>query len=370
MITDFEIYRIRTPLGRVVGDNSCSYDELDVLAIALYTSEGLVGWGYSESMSKGNFRKPAWWIRPLPPLAKLKELFKVEWVPVLVNKDPFELRNERLYHTTSYPYFDGAVRLALWDLMAQKARLPLYRLLGGKPEHNKARAYASILDFPLSNEEAYSLTRMFAEKGFDIIKVKIGGDDPCRDLDRLRLVQEAFGKGKTMNADANQAWDWQTTLSRLDFFSKHGVHLEYIEDPLPKNDIDGLVQLTRRCPIPVVGHDYSNNIPELRKMLEVGGLQGLRSGKDIDFLIGCSELALEYQVPLYLVNSLFEVNVHAAASLPGVARMEFAHLGWNDLMMTPIKIEEGYATAPDCYGHGLIPDLEKVRQLCEESMAV
>lgn len=370
MITSYELHRLTVPLGRMIGDNSCSYNELDILAIGIHTKDGLTGWGYSESMSKGNFRKPAWWIRPLPKINRLIELFDLVWMPFLKNKEPFELRNIRLYHTTDYKYFDSAVRLALWDLMAQQAHLPLYRFLGGTAGRNKARAYGSILDFPLDDAAAVALTKRFMQQGFDIMKVKLGDESAERDLNRLLLIRDVFGKEKTLTGDANQAWDWQTTLSRMEYFEKNGIYLEYIEDPLPKEDIEGLAQLTRRCPVPVIGHDYSNNIPELRKMIEVGGLKGLRSGKDIDYLIGCSELAMEYNVPVYLVNSLFEVNVHAAVSLPAVQRMEFADLGWNELMVAPIRFENGYAIAPETPGHGLVPDMNKINYYSTANISV
>jgi L-alanine-DL-glutamate epimerase-like enolase superfamily enzyme len=360
MIIAYELYRLTVPLGRMIGDNSCSYDELDVLAIGLKTQDGLIGWGYSESMSKGTFRKPAWWIRPLPNEQELRMIFEADWLPFLKNKYPFELRNTRLYKVTDHKYIDAAVRLALWDLMAQEAKLPLYRFLGGSQENNKARAYGSILDFPLTDDETVALTKKFLNKGFDIIKMKLGNDCKEDDLKRLQLVQQTIGRDKTITADVNQCWDWQTTLSRLEYFDKNGVQLEYLEDPLPKDDIEGLRELTKRSPIPIIGHDYTSNIPELRRMIDVGGLNGLRSGKDMDFLIACSQLALEFDIPVYLVNSLFEVNVHAAVALPAVKRMEFADLGWNDLMKNPIQFENGYAIAPDTHGHGLAPDSEKI----------
>ncbi len=60
-IVGFEIWRCELPTGRVIGDCTCRYDTEDVFILALKTDQGLVGWGFGETVSKGVFIKPAPW---------------------------------------------------------------------------------------------------------------------------------------------------------------------------------------------------------------------------------------------------------------------------------------------------------------------
>ena len=56
IIEDYEIHRLTVPLGRVIGDNNCNYNVINVLAIALKTNQGHVGWGYGEAAGRREAR--------------------------------------------------------------------------------------------------------------------------------------------------------------------------------------------------------------------------------------------------------------------------------------------------------------------------
>ena len=66
-----------------------------------------------------------------------------------------------------------------------------------------------------------------------------------------------------------------------------------------------------------------------------------------------ARLAADYGVPVSLGNTILELGVHLAASLPECLYLEFSDLRWNDLAQQPVVFEEGYALAPDRPGHGI-----------------
>src|SRR6266852_1699575 len=282
--------------------------------------------------------------------------------PVLTGRSPFALILHRPALFSAYTIVDQAIRMALWDLMAQSVELPLYRFLGALPQDNRVRAYGSGLDFPLSEEDAVAVYRRYIHMGFTAIKVKVGAPDPKRVLRRLQAVREAVGKDVEMAIDANEAWTCDEAIERIRFFEKEGIRLSYVEDPLHREDVEGMVRLNATIDIDVVGHDYHVDPRKLRRMVERKALSRLRVLPDIDFALACADIATDFGVPLIFGNSPFELSVHAAIALPSVDRLEFSDLRWNLLPRSPIRFEHSYAIAPSQPGIGLDPDPEKLEQ--------
>jgi L-alanine-DL-glutamate epimerase-like enolase superfamily enzyme len=363
VIESSELWKVELPAGRVIGDCTCYYDSFDVLAICLKTNRGRCGWGFGETVSAGEFAKPAPWITSMPSLADIRRDFGRDFWPSIEGRTPFELAMQRPRLFSAYSYLSWAIRIALWDLMAKVVEMPLCRFLGARPGHTRVRAYASGLDFPLSEEDAVALFKDFVRRGFTAVKVKVGHPDAERDLQRLRVVRETVGEAVEMAIDANEAWNCEQAIERIRFFQKHGVRLSYVEDPLPRTDIDGLARLNATIDVDVVGHDYILDPKELRRFAERKAVSRLRVMAIPDLALACADISTDLGTPLIFGNSIFELNVHAAVALPHVDRLEFSDLAWNLLPRNPIRFENGYAVAPDRPGHGLDPDLEVLHRV-------
>ncbi len=361
-IKNFEIYRLEVPSGRKFGDCTCWCDQLDIITVCLESNQGHRGWGFGQTISKGHFTRPAPYIVPMPPLAEMRADFDKTFWPLLQGKNPFAVMMRKPPSFPKYTPTEQAVRTALWDLMALEMDLPLYQLLGGRPEQNRILAYGSGLDFPLSEEEAIAVYRSFAKQGFKAIKVKVGHPDPQRDLRRLQVIRETVGEDVEMAIDANEAWNCDEAIERIRFFQKEGVRLSYVEDPLYRDDLEGLVRLNATIDIDVVGHDYLVEPKDLRRLVERKAVSRLRVNGDIDFAIVCADMAADLGVPLIYGNSPFELGVHAAVAFPYFERLEYSELGWNDLPENPLRFESGYAIAPSQPGMGFEPNPEKLKE--------
>jgi L-alanine-DL-glutamate epimerase-like enolase superfamily enzyme len=361
-INAFELWKLELPTGRVVGDWSCHFDTLDVLAICLKTSKGLCGWGFAQTVSAGVFNKPAPWITPLPSLDDFHRNFKRDFWPSIEGRNPFELKMRRPVLFPGYSLLSLALRTALWDLMAKAVETPLYRFLGGSPDHFRVSAYASGLDFPLDEEDAVELFKGFVRRGFTAVKVKVGHPDSERDLQRLHAVRQAVGDTVEIAIDANEAWDCNLAVERIQCFQRQGIRLAYVEDPLPRTDIAGMARLNSLVDIDVVGHDYIVDAKELRRLAEQRGINRLRVMADFDHALDCADISTDLGIPLIFENSIFELTVHAAVALPQVDRFEFSDLAWNLLPQSPIRFENGYAVVPDRPGHGLDPNPEMLHR--------
>jgi D-galactarolactone cycloisomerase len=117
----------------------------------------------------------------------------------------------------------AGVDIALWDLLARRREMPLWKLLGG--ESGTIGLYASGI-----NPDAPE--RLAADKhaaGFRAFKLKVGfGTD--RDVGNLTAMRDALGPGAMLMADANQAWDTETALATAECFRPFG--LAWLEEPV------------------------------------------------------------------------------------------------------------------------------------------
>src|SRR6185312_6521668 len=144
-IADFRLTRFQFPRDRAIGDSQVRSEEMQCAALELIADDGTVGLGFGLSL-----------FYPLPAVAEMERLFRLQIWPNLVGEHPATLANRigrpRGGNRRPLPLpFDDTLQTALWDLAAKAAGLPLYKLLGAK--RNRVRAYASGLDFHMSDDE-------------------------------------------------------------------------------------------------------------------------------------------------------------------------------------------------------------------------
>ena len=107
----------------------------------------------------------------------------------------------------------AAVDVALWDLRAKAAGVPLWHLLGG-PLRDRLDAYNTDVGWlSLSDQALVDGCRHAVEvDGFRGVKIKVGHDRPAIDLRRLEAVRRAIGPDVTLAIDGNGKWDLPTCL--------------------------------------------------------------------------------------------------------------------------------------------------------------
>jgi L-alanine-DL-glutamate epimerase-like enolase superfamily enzyme len=116
----------------------------------------------------------------------------------------------------------AGIDIALWDLCARKAQLPLWRYMGG--ERNTVKVYASGLN--PTDPEKLAAQRM--AEGYQAFKLKIGfGQD--RDLNNLKAMRDVIG-ARPLMVDANQGWDLATASNMIGKLSEFNV--AWLEEPL------------------------------------------------------------------------------------------------------------------------------------------
>jgi L-alanine-DL-glutamate epimerase-like enolase superfamily enzyme len=133
--------------------------------------------------------------------------------------------------------FREALQQALWDLTGKQLQMPLWKLLGG--DRSRVKAYASGLDFHLSDDEFVDFFGKADALGYTAFKIKVGHRDFERDLHRIDLLKKAVRKNAPIMIDANEAWGAKEAAVKLGAIRKAGHELLWVEDPVLRDDFEG-----------------------------------------------------------------------------------------------------------------------------------
>jgi L-alanine-DL-glutamate epimerase-like enolase superfamily enzyme len=231
-LTSFEVTRFQFARDRVVGDSQVRADQVHVASIELIDEAGRRGLGFAQTL-----------FQPLPAIGEIVRVFKDEVWPGLEGQAPLALvhrvgrprgGNQRAY---SLPFHE-ALQVALWDLAGQQVQLPLHELLGSR--RRRVKAYASGLDFHLSDSQFTELFAHADSLGYRAFKIKVGHADFERDLHRIALLVKTVRPGAQLMIDANEAWGAKEAIVKLEAIRRAGFDLLWVEDPILRTDFEGL----------------------------------------------------------------------------------------------------------------------------------
>jgi len=263
----------------------------------------------------------------------------------------------RLTETT--PSAMCAFDLAFHDLLGLATGLPLHRLLGGY--RNRIQTSVTIGIAPV--KETVELACDRARQGFRILKVK-GGLNPDEDVRRVQAIHKALPHF-TLRLDADQGY---TVQQALDVARALEGKLEMLEQPTPAADLDGLRQVTKHSPVPILADESVVGPPsalEIAARRAADGLSvklatcgGLRCARQVDTIARAAKMA----TMVSCVNEpalLTAAGLSFALSSPNVRYGDLdGHL---DLIGDPtvpgFLLEDGWLIATDVPGLGCTVDL-------------
>ncbi|MFN4260166.1 MAG: mandelate racemase/muconate lactonizing enzyme family protein [Gemmataceae bacterium] len=352
-ITQLESQLLNLPLQRPITapDAPDQYGRLDhifMLIVYLDTDAGHRGLGFAYALQGGG--------------RALKAIADDDLAPLVTGEDPLD--HERIgwkaYHRLQSVGRRGlvaqaysAVDLALWDIKGKAAGMPLYKLLGGARE--SAPVYGSDTGWLwMSAKEIIDTSRPYLDQGMMGIKIKIGGNDPEADAEKLTQVREALGEDMWLGVDANQRYDYATAVA-FGHFLEEEIAVDWFEEPLLCEDIAGHCRLAEKLEVPLALGETLFGRDEFRAYLEAGCVGVLQP--DITRVGGLTEflkiatLAELYRCPV-APHLLPEIGVHLACGLPNVQMVEYMPWLYPAFTETP-AIVDGKMVPPKAPGLGL-----------------
>jgi L-alanine-DL-glutamate epimerase-like enolase superfamily enzyme len=246
----------------------------------------------------------------------------------------------------------AAIDVALWDLKARRAGLPLAKLLGA--HRDSVRCYDTSggflhepIDRVLDNAEAARAA------GIGGIKLKVGHPSPAIDLARVRTVRERLGADVPLMVDANQQWERPVAL-RIGRALEE-LDLVWIEEPLDAYDAEGHAELARCLDTPIASGEMLSSVAEHHELIRHGAVDVIQP--DAPRIGGITQFqrlaALAEHHHLTLApHFAMEIHVHLAAAYPHEPWVE--HFDWlHPLFNERLEIRDGRIHLSDRPGLGL-----------------
>lgn len=249
--------------------------------------------------------------------------------------------------------------IAWHDLLAKKAGVPLYRLLGGQ-EGVRLRVNR-ILALKAPDEMAAVAAGLAAE-GYDHFKIKIECRPMSLDVARIRAIRDAVGPEAVLTIDANQSYTAKEAVLLGEAIAGTGVQV--FEQPVARGDITGLRWVRKRSSLTIEADESADSLESVTAMLRADAVDAvsLKLSKlgGIDSLLIAANLCAAHGVGARIgahVGSriMNAAALHAAAALPHVEPFaelgEFARLTGD--VATGLEVVDGGVTVPSGPGLGV-----------------
>jgi L-alanine-DL-glutamate epimerase-like enolase superfamily enzyme len=349
-ITKIDIFLITFKLKNPYAIAYDSYEATSNLLVRVETSSGLVGWGNAapEAQVTGETVEQA------------KEVLTNALVPNLIGRDARGVMEiEAFVRETAQhaPAARAAIDIALYDLLGQRAGLPLYQLLGGA----RPRILTSVTIGIASLEDSVRQAKEFVQAGFRALKIKTGHDWK-KDVERVKAIRDAVGGIIALRVDANQGYTVQESLKFI-----RGVkdcQIEFFEQPTPARALGDLKIVRDESVIPIMADESAlsgsdvlnlafNKIAGMVnvKLMKSGGIAGamqaiaVAAAGGLPAMLGCMD---ESRVSI-------AAALHLACALPGVqyADLDGAFDIVDDVAAGGFEVREGFLIPSDKPGLGV-----------------
>jgi L-alanine-DL-glutamate epimerase-like enolase superfamily enzyme len=256
----------------------------------------------------------------------------------------------------------SAVDIALWDLKAKRARLPLWRLLGGFDP--KVPCYAGGIDLELPLDKLLRQTDDNLDRGFRAIKMKVGRARLSEDVARVKAMRQHLGEGFPLMADANMKWRVDEAIRAARAFKP--FDLTWLEEPTVPEDPEGHAKIVREGGLPVAAGENLHSLWEFRHYIACGAVSfpepDVTNCGGVTPFMKIAHLAEAFNLPV-TSHGAHDVAVHLLAACPNRSYLEAHGFGLDRYIAEPLRIEEGSAIAPSEPGHGVVFDWKRLEAI-------
>ena len=299
-ISDIDYFRLDMPLAVPYTIAYETVNHTSNIILKLVTDSGIIGWGCAapDLMVTGE--------TPEDVIITINEVI----MGMLKGQSPFHIA--RIIHDLKKfaPEASSAIAMvdmALYDILARKANLPLYQLLGGFRDHIHTSITVGIVPLDETLEQA----KRHLKNGFSIIKLK-GGLNLAGDIEKVLKLRENLGNDFVLRFDANQGYTFSQSVEFIDAIKT--ANLEIIEQPTCRKKDERLGRVTQAVSVPVMADESirtlkdafrlaSNNLIDMIniKLMKMGGIfesqhiNSVAKAAGMEVMIGClDESALGY----------------------------------------------------------------------------
>ncbi len=226
------------------------------VAIRIVTDSEIVGWGEAS---------------PFPAITGDSQegsyLMSRRLAVEIVGKDPLAIEDrirEINMITVSEPSIRSAFDMALYDILAKAAKLPLYQLFGGGKRTIRTSLTIGLQD---TVEQTVARAENILTLGFEALKLKVGRPG-LEDVAHVKAVRELAGPDVQLKIDSNQGWDYPTAVANIRAMTS--FNLQYSEQPIAAWDLENLKRLRDKVRIPICADESMFDDKDALKLMAIG----------------------------------------------------------------------------------------------------
>jgi L-alanine-DL-glutamate epimerase-like enolase superfamily enzyme len=259
----------------------------------------------------------------------------------------------------------SAIDMAVHDLAARLAGLPLARLLGGAPGGPIASSKAVSV---AAADKMVAQAQEYVAAGFGTLKLKTGVD-AAAELEAVRRVREAVGPGIAIKLDANQGWTLTDATRFLEQVERYDIFM--VEQPLPVWDFAGAAELRRRTSIPVMLDEGVKSPQDALRAIDAAACDyiniklvktgGLHRALQVEAI--CAAAGIACQIGTLDTSIGSAAGWHLVHARPNIRFVEIngpTRLAWD--VGTGFRVEAGAAVVADGPGLGLEIDAARITE--------
>jgi L-Ala-D/L-Glu epimerase len=321
IIQAIEVKRISVPLKKPFKTALRTVHSLESILVKITCDNGMVGWGEASATV----------VITGDSIESIESAIMNTMRPQLIGLNL--LAYERVFQTLHQSMVGNtsakaAVDIALYDLISQRAGMPLYQFLGGYRDQLETDYTVSVNSPKEMGEDAAT----YLKQGFHVLKIKVGKDNIADDILRIQEIRKSVGNQVKIRLDANQGWNVKEAVQSIRKMEDMGLGIELIEQPVKAHDLEGLKRVTDSVDTPIMADEsvfspaqalqvLQNRAADMIniKLMKAGGIYKAQ-------LI--NQLAEEHGIPC-MVGSMIESRLavsaaaHFAASKKNITRFDF-----------------------------------------------
>ncbi len=361
-ITGIDVLRCPIELPQAIRFGEVVIRARDYVVLRIKTDAGLEG--YSVSYARGT-----------PLLEALETLGRriLNAEPLLPRKIIHVLEQQFIPGRAAFIRAVSAIDIALWDIVAKTAKLPLFQLLGGWRTEVPLLAVAGYFPETRGIESLENEVKALVDDGYGLIKVCLPGADAAVDARLVTRLVKAAGTAR-LAVDAHWLWEetnpaWQA-CRRLD-----DLDLEFIEDPFPPHLWRLTAELAGKLATPLAAGEDVLGLAGFRDLLE--GVEILRvdatASGGITGALGALQLAAAGGKKV-LPHVFLPLHAQLAASNPQVSLAELTTDRridpYENLLRQPLDVKAGKMILSAQPGNGWDVDWQKAAALATEALTI
>ncbi len=261
-IKKIEVFRGKLELAKVFRISYGEWKSVDTVFIKTVLDNGSIGWGEAPPAPEITGDSVETIIGSVKYLSSFIKKMNID----NINGIDKMLRNKLKNNSAA---LNGLIN-SIIEALSKSLNLSPLRVLGyGEPINEVLTDITIGLDKP---DTMVNDSINWIEKGFKILKVKLGGPENL-DIERVKRIRDAVGSHIRIRVDANQAWSPKEAIRISRALERYDI--EMIEQPVKAYDLKGLKYVRDRSEIPIIADEAIHNLRNLKLFIESDAIDGV-----------------------------------------------------------------------------------------------